>query len=67
MKRVNATVKEYGSAPYPAEYLATRISDGALLMEIRKGKSQSRKWVKTKHVVLKESVTEKLIEKVHEL
>ena len=67
MRRVNATVTEYGRAPYPAEYLATRKSDGFYYMEIRYGKSQSRKWVKPRYVKLKEKIESVYIEKVSEL
>lgn len=67
MKRIDSTVQEYGSEPYPAEYLATRKSDGSFYMEIRKGKSQSRKWVKPKYVDLKKDITEVFVEKAHEL
>lgn len=67
MRQVNATVQEYGYAPYPAEYIATRISDGYLYMEVRKGKSQSRKWVKPSAVKFKSPVVERLIEKKTDL
>lgn len=64
---MNATVQEFGRAPYAALYRATRKSDGALYMEIRTGKSQFRKWVKPKYVKFKTEVTPVYIEKVHEL
>lgn len=67
MVRVNATVSEYGRAPYPAEYLATRKKDGKLYMEVRTGKSQYRKWVAPKHVTFKESISEVFVDKVSEL
>lgn len=67
MQRVNATVREFGGAPYPAEYQATRISDGKYLMEIRYGKQQSRKWIRPKDVTFKGDYVERFIEKTHEL
>lgn len=67
MRGINATVQEYGRAPYPAEYLATRKSDGALYMEVRAGKSQSRRFVKPRYVSMKVEVVETFIEKAHEL
>lgn len=67
MVRVNATVSEYGRAPYPAEYLATRKKDGKLFMEVRTGKSQYRKWVAPKHVKFKSEVTMVYIDKISEL
>lgn len=67
MRLVNATVHEFGRSPYPAEYRATRISDGKYYMEIRYGKQQSRKWVQPKYVTFKTKVTERFIEKVSEL
>lgn len=67
MQRVNAVVREFGGQPYPAEYRATRISDGKLYMEVRYGKQQSRKWLRPKDVVFKEEITHVYIEKVSEL
>lgn len=67
MRQVNATVHEFGRSPYPAEYRATRISDGKHYMEIRYGKQQSRKWVRPKDVTFKVKVAKRYIEKVSEL
>lgn len=67
MRQVNATVREYGGSPYPAEYQATRISDGKHYMEIRIGKSQSRKWIRPKDVEFKMEVKRVYIEKASEL
>lgn len=67
MRRVNATVQEFGGLPYPAEYLATRRSDGKYYMEVRHGRSQSRKWLRPKDVTFKEDITHVYIEKAGEL
>lgn len=67
MRQINATVTEYGRAPYPAEYLATRNKDGKMYMEVRTGKSQYRKWVSPAHVKFKLEVTPVYVDKVSEI
>lgn len=66
MKRVNATVTEVGQ-PFPAEYKATRKSDGKYYMEVRYYKRQARKWIKPDLVRLNDDVVQVYIEKVSEL
>ena len=67
MTGTDATVREFGGSPYPAQYRATRKSDGRYYMEIRYGKQQSRKWIRPQDVIFKRKVIEVFIEKASEL
>jgi len=64
--RTNARVTLYGQ-PLTAEYLGTKPDGSKHFMEIRFGKSQTRKWVMARFVKLHDGVTIRYIEKKTEI